>query len=241
MTKTISAISTKGGSGKSTTIRILASQLAHEGNTVVILDTDPQGSCAEWIANAEQRGNKIPNVGFKEIEQLSHISPVIQHLRGKVDYILFDVQGAKTEMILPVAEASELIILPYATTDDDWVNLLKTFKILDRIRKSEPIDPKIVLSPNRITAPDVHNPYVKQRSEIAKQMNVLAAERLIWKRGFYSEMLKRYGSIPSLKEVSDSSKKGREMNDSIKNCKKEIKEFTDEMTGLIAGHTTKVA
>jgi len=87
MTSVISSVSTKGGSGKSTTIRILSAQLAFEGRKVVIFDTDPQRSCIKWLENAKQRGEQVDNLVGRNVEQLSALEPLIQTLHGKVDYV----------------------------------------------------------------------------------------------------------------------------------------------------------
>ncbi|MEY9785395.1 AAA family ATPase [Sinorhizobium fredii] len=232
MTKIMSAISTKGGSGKSTTIRILAAQLASEGKKVVIIDTDPQGSCAQWVQNAENKGRKIENLGFLAINQLTDIEPTVAKLRGKVDYILLDVQGAATAMILPVAKVSDLIILPWAVTQDDWEALKKSYVILDRIRTDDAsISPIIVISNNRITAPDLNHPYVKNRFDVAKKMNIRAAETLIWKRTPYTDMLIKYGSIPQIEST----------NESIVKAKAEHQAFTHEMLSMLSEAQAKVA
>jgi len=100
MTSVISSVSTKGGSGKSTTIRILSAQLAFEGKKVVILDTDPQRSCVKWLENAKQRGEQTGNLVRGNVGQLSTLELLIQILHGKVDYVFVDLQGAATSMML---------------------------------------------------------------------------------------------------------------------------------------------
>ncbi|AQT47963.1 ParA family protein [Bartonella choladocola] len=224
MTSIISAVSTKGGSGKSTTIRILAAQLAFNGCRVVILDTDPQLSCVHWLKNAEKRGEQTDNVVAREIDEIRTVEPLVQSLKGKVDYVLIDLQGAATGMLLPIAKVSDLIILPWATTHDDWTGLKNTFVLLDTIRQeNEDIDPLMVISNNRITATEINHPYVAKRFEIAELMKVKAAETLLWRRMAYSNMLLKTGFIPQTPDNTDQMLK----------AKTEHKAYTDEILAIM--------
>jgi energy-coupling factor transporter ATP-binding protein EcfA2 len=47
----------KGGSGKSTLCRALASAAAARGETVTIFDTDSSRSCLKWMQAGQQAGN----------------------------------------------------------------------------------------------------------------------------------------------------------------------------------------
>jgi len=226
MTSVIASVSTKGGTGKSTTIRILSAQLAFEGKRVVILDTDPQRSCIKWLDNARQRGEQTGNLVGRNVEQLSALEPLIQTLHGKVDYVFIDLQGAATPMMMPVAKVSDLIILPWAVTHDDWVGVQNSFVLLDMLRKKNPaITAQLVLSNNRITATDLNHPYVTKRFEIAKMMGIRAARTLIWKRAAYANMLLKTGLIPQSPDKSEAMTK----------TKQEHEAYTDEMVGILAG------
>jgi len=226
MTSVISSVSTKGGSGKSTTIRILSAQLAFEGKKVVILDTDPQRSCVKWLENARQRGEQVDNLVGRNVEQLSALEPLVQTLRDKVDYVFVDLQGAATSMMLPVAKVSDLVILPWAVTHDDWVGVQNSFVLLDMLRKKNPaITAQLVLSNNRITATDLNHPYVTKRFEIAKVMGIRAVRTLIWKRAAYANMLLKTGLIPQSSDKSEAMLK----------AKQEHEAYTDEMVGILAG------
>ena len=62
--RNIMVINSKGGSGKSTVATNLASCLALQGQSVVLMDHDPQGSSTQWLrarppARAPIRGTKL--------------------------------------------------------------------------------------------------------------------------------------------------------------------------------------
>ena len=52
----------KGGSGKSTLCRALASAAASRGETVTIFDTDASQSCLKWMQAGQEAGNWSPLV-----------------------------------------------------------------------------------------------------------------------------------------------------------------------------------
>ena len=45
----ITFANTKGGAGKTTAVLLLASELAHMGHRVTVLDTDPQHWMSRWF------------------------------------------------------------------------------------------------------------------------------------------------------------------------------------------------
>ena len=52
---TIAICNLKGGTGKTTTAIFLAYALTRAGDTVTVIDADPQGSATEWAARADDK------------------------------------------------------------------------------------------------------------------------------------------------------------------------------------------
>ncbi|MBS7821588.1 AAA family ATPase [Wohlfahrtiimonas chitiniclastica] len=53
--KVISVLNQKGGSGKTTIATHIASLIHNKGNSVILVDSDPQGSARDWSAVNEDK------------------------------------------------------------------------------------------------------------------------------------------------------------------------------------------
>ncbi|MCG5476588.1 MAG: ParA family protein [Sinorhizobium fredii] len=104
----ITLANAKGGAGKTTAALILATELARQGNRVVILDADPQ----RWITSWSEVSGHIAN-----IEVISHITPAslpchIRELKDETDYIVVDLAGAKDAIVALALGLSDQVLIP---------------------------------------------------------------------------------------------------------------------------------
>lgn len=60
MSKMIAVSNLKGGTGKTTTSMLLATALANDNRTVIVIDLDPQASASEWAEIADDAGTPLP-------------------------------------------------------------------------------------------------------------------------------------------------------------------------------------
>ena len=110
MTKVVSLVGQKGGSGKSTIAVHLAMEalLKQEGSQVAIIDMDPQGSVLEW---SRMRGDANPVVVRGTPETLNDI--LGQAADDGFDYVVLDTPGRQDSTLVElVAARSDLILLP---------------------------------------------------------------------------------------------------------------------------------
>ncbi|WP_018234601.1 ParA family protein [Ensifer sp. BR816] len=104
----ITLANAKGGAGKTTAALILATELARQGNRVVILDADPQ----RWITNWSEISGHIAN-----LEVISHITPAslpchIRELKDEADYIIIDLAGARDAIVALALGLSDQVLIP---------------------------------------------------------------------------------------------------------------------------------
>jgi chromosome partitioning protein len=111
----IGVVSQKGGVGKSTVSRAIATEYARNGWDVKIADFDlSQATVTNW--NADRMANEIePQVS---VEQFSSIT-ALEKQKEHYDLIVIDGAPASNRQTLDIAKFSNLLILPTKTTLDD--------------------------------------------------------------------------------------------------------------------------
>ena len=114
----IALVGNKGGAGKTTLTVNLAVGLGRVGR-VIILDTDPQGSSAQWRAIAED--DSIPDV----VAATEQLVEQVSELRTNYEYVVVDcppyVQAPQTMSILQV---SDLALIPVQPSPFDlWASV----------------------------------------------------------------------------------------------------------------------
>ena len=114
----IALVGNKGGAGKTTLTVNLAVGLGRVGR-VVILDTDPQGSSAQWRTIADD--NTLPEV----ISATTELGEQVRALVREYDYLVVDcppsVQAPQT---LAILQTSDLALIPVQPSPLDlWASI----------------------------------------------------------------------------------------------------------------------
>lgn len=104
----ISLANAKGGAGKTTAALILATELARQGNRVVIMDADPQ----RWITNwAELTGPQTNLTVISEVTSAS-LPYHILDLKAKTDFFVIDLAGARDALVTTAIGLSDHVLIP---------------------------------------------------------------------------------------------------------------------------------
>ena len=112
--KTIVILNSKGGVGKSNITRHLAVAAEQENpEEVVLCDTDPQGSLADWW-NA--RESESPQLAIVALSEFKTKLPVIAE---KFGYLFFDTAAAHAEEYAEIIAAADMIVIPVVPSPDD--------------------------------------------------------------------------------------------------------------------------
>jgi len=113
----ISILSQKGGVGKSTLVRTLATEYARNDWSVKIADMDlKQKTTTEWNC-ARMEAGIAPSIA---VEPFAKVKDVLKQ-DGQYDLLLFDGAGQADAQTLQIAKSSDLVILPSGITRDDLV------------------------------------------------------------------------------------------------------------------------
>lgn len=172
--KIIVMASQKGGVGKTTLAGHLGAQAASEGHQVALLDTDPQGSLADWwnVREAQQ-----------PIFASAKISALVEAVAGLkaagVKVLLIDTPPAVTETIRAVVSLADLVLIPTRPSPHDLRAVGKTVDIVNECEKRMVFvlngaanrarittDAAVALSQHGAVAPTV----IHQRTDFASAM-----------------------------------------------------------------------
>ena len=117
MTRNYSAViafaSSKGGVGKSTTCACAASALAAHGETVHVLDLDPNKTIARWAEAFPQERLTVQAVSGDDFE-----AALEQGGQG-ANWLLIDVAGLYEQNILLAISAADFVVIPAQASQPD--------------------------------------------------------------------------------------------------------------------------
>jgi chromosome partitioning protein len=111
----VAVASPKGGAGKSTASVILATELAHAGAEIVILDCDPNRSITIWASRAPlpQRIAVRTDVGESEIVRTIKA----QDADGRI--VIVDLEGVASRLVSRAITQADLVLTPMRATTLD--------------------------------------------------------------------------------------------------------------------------
>lgn len=133
----------KGGSGKTTIAANLAVAYSRAGNSVALLDTDPQGSLGRWFMTRRDTGE--PGLEFSTASAWG-VSYECEKLRKAFDYVIVDTPPKIDADLRPAVRESDLVIVPVSASQADvWA----TTSVLDLARRE---DRPVLLVMNRAKA-----------------------------------------------------------------------------------------
>jgi chromosome partitioning protein len=116
----VTVASPKGGSGKSTASVILATELAHAGAEVVILDCDPNRSITIWSS----RGFLPPRIAVKSDVGESEIVRTIKQQDADGRVVIVDLEGVASRLASRAISQADLVLTPMrATTLDATIGI----------------------------------------------------------------------------------------------------------------------
>lgn len=153
MTKVISFISRKGGTGKTTNAILLATFLHNAGKKIVLVETDTNYTINSLRQIELFQTNKNISDCFHLVASEDHVvADEIKRLvkLGDYDYVLVDSAGKTTDKgIRALALASDLVCV---TTSLNQHDLLVTYQTIQDLKPAKEFNAqlKLLLIPNRI-------------------------------------------------------------------------------------------
>lgn len=201
MTKIISFISRKGGTGKTTNAINLATSLHAAGNKVMLVETDTNytlNTLRKMEAARESGVNIFDIVGSQDNNVADELQAVKTNQR--YDYIIVDSAGKTTdEGIKKLCLVSNAVIVPTSLTQND---LLVTYQTVTDLMPAKNIntDLKILVLPNRI-----HSfTRLKTVQETLSKVNAKVLEVMVPQKNAYVNFSTLHAEkeyVPVMKEI----------------------------------------
>lgn len=104
----ISFANAKGGAGKTTAALLLATELAHQGYRVAILDADPQ----RWITQWHEASGFQHNIEVISEVSVASIQGHLRETARTADYTIIDLAGARDAIVTTAIGLSDHVMIP---------------------------------------------------------------------------------------------------------------------------------
>ncbi len=125
----ISVLNQKGGVGKTTLSIHIASTLALDNNSVLLVDADTQRSALDWAASRE--GEQLFSVvGIPS----PHIHKEVKLLSPRYDYIIIDGPPRVHTVARSIIAASDFIVIPVQPSPYDIWSAEEIVKLIEEVR-----------------------------------------------------------------------------------------------------------
>lgn len=153
----------KGGSGKTTLAVNLAVGFAKAGKSVALMDTDPQGSAGRWFMARLEAEDGMSDIDFSTASAWG-VTYEVRKLADAHDIVIIDTPPKADSDLRPALRASDLVLVPVATSHLDLWAVEVVLYLAGRERKPA----LIVMTRNR--------PGTRLAAEVAEKASELEAE-----------------------------------------------------------------
>jgi chromosome partitioning protein len=136
-------VSSKGGTGKTTSAVSIAMGLHRLGRTLAV-DCDPQGSLMSWSEAAAEQGNSLPFTVVSMATRDVHVR--LADLGADYQHVIIDTPPGDLGIIRSAILASGIVLVPVSPTGLDLNRINPTFEVLAEIGVSHPVEVGVLLT-----------------------------------------------------------------------------------------------
>lgn len=130
----ISFVTPKGGAGKTTTTVLVACELAAAGETVVILDADPNQPITDWASKPI-----APPTGIEVVSGVdqNNILDVLDEAAARARWVIIDVEGSANLAANYAIAGSDAVIIPAQKSQTDARQAVRAIKLVRDASKAQ--------------------------------------------------------------------------------------------------------
>ena len=198
----ISFATSKGGSGKSTALIILASVFAHEGGKVAVIDTDPNETVWRWAQKPGRPDNLTPYRARNEDELMDTIDAARE---SGHQLILVDVEGRASALGNVAISSAILTVIPVRPSEPDGVEASKTIKAIRAIERSTGLEKRYCIVINGLNGAIRTRTFYDVKATF-EQAKIPMAAHLV-DREIYRRVLMEGGTIYGMSDISEKALK----------------------------------
>src|SRR4051812_34453714 len=110
----ISVLMQKGGSGKTTLVESLAVAAKNAGQSVAIIDLDPQATACKW--SDRRPDNAHDDIAVISIQPARLKNALNDAREGGADLVIIDTPPRAADAAMAAAQAADLILIPSRPT-----------------------------------------------------------------------------------------------------------------------------
>lgn len=120
----IAVVNLKGGTGKTSTVMHLAAALRQAGESVLIVDGDPQGSALDWAAAMEWDATAHPH---NTIHKQAWLDRTHEH-------VVIDTPPGDLGVVTSALRAADLVVVPMQPTAGDFSKFAETVQLVEEVQ-----------------------------------------------------------------------------------------------------------
>lgn len=189
----ISFANAKGGAGKTTAALLLATELAHQGFRITIIDADPQ----KWISQWYEISGPVPNLSVISEVTTASLLCHLREMASSTDYFIIDLAGARDALVTTAIGLSNHVIIPVQGSAMDAKGAAQILDLLAQMKDKAKLDIPHSVVLTRVTSMVTTRAMLAIKGLLAaKGVNVL--ETSIGERVAFKELFETGGTLHTL-------------------------------------------
>lgn len=189
----ISFANAKGGAGKTTAALLLATELAHQGHRVTLIDGDPQ----RWISQWHDLSGAVRNINIITEVSIASLHCHLREMASQTDYFIIDLAGARDALVTTALGLSDHVFIPVQGSAMDAKGAAQILDLLAQMKQKGGLDIAHSVVLTRVT------PMVTTRSLVAikgllAQRGVNVLNTPIGERTAFRELFETGGTLYTL-------------------------------------------